>query len=128
ERTRLADAAATALDRIDARREELTRASTPQQFAELRQAARIVRQALGMRAGTLERDRAMAENVRWLIEEGYPGQKIVLWAHNRHVGTNLEGSERSLGDHLRDRYGDQMAVIGFATHHGWVRAVRMKEG
>jgi erythromycin esterase len=128
EYTRLADGARKAFDLIEARRERLVTASTPEEYRDLRQAARVACQALEMRAGILERDRAMAENVGWLVEEAMPGQKIVLWAHNRHVGTNLGGSERSLGDHLRDRYGDQMAVIGFSSHHGEVRAVRIKEG
>jgi erythromycin esterase len=128
EYTRLADGASKALDLIEAQREVLVIASTSEQYRDLRQAARIVRQALEMRAGILERDRAMAENVRWLVEEEFPGHKIVLWAHNGHVGTHIGGSERSLGDHLRDRYGDQMAIIGFASHHGEVRAIRTKDG
>jgi erythromycin esterase len=128
EKARLADGASRAFELIEARRETLTTASTPEQYRDLRHAARIVRQALEMRAGILERDRAMAANVRWLVEEGFPGQKIVLWAHNRHVGTNFGSSERSLGDHLRDCYGDRMVVMGFATHHGELRAIRVKEG
>ncbi len=125
---RLAAGARKALDLIDAHREMLATASTPEAYRDLRQAARIACQALEMRAGILERDRAMAENVCWLIEQAFPGQKFVLWAHDRHVGTNLGGAERSLGDHLRDRYGDQMAIIGFASHHGAVRAIRIKDG
>jgi erythromycin esterase len=128
EYTRLADAATKALDLIEARRERLVMASSPEQYRDLHQAARIVRQALETGAGILERDRAMAENVLWLVEEAFPGQKIVLWAHNGHIGTNQGSSERSMGDHVRDRYGDQMVVIGFATHHGAVRAKRIKEG
>ncbi len=128
EYARLANGASKALDLIEAQREVLVIASTSEQYRDLRQAACIVRQALEMRAGILERDRAMAENVRWLVEEEFPGQKIVLWAHNGHVGTNIGGSERSLGDHLRDRYGDQMAIIGFSSHHGEVRAIRTKDG
>jgi erythromycin esterase len=128
ERIRLRDGASKALALIEARREMLVKASTPAEYRELRQSARIVLQALEMRAGILERDRAMAQNVCWLIEEGFPGQKIVLWAHNGHIGTDMAGGERSMGNHLRDRFGDQMVVIGFATHHGAVRAWPMKEG
>ena len=122
----LVDGARKALALID--EQGATPALTADDNRDLRQAARIVLQALEMRTDIGERDRAMAENVRWLLEERFPGRKIVLWAHNRHIGTNLDCSARSLGDHLRDRYGDQMAIIGFATHHGEVRAVRMKEG
>ena len=31
------------------------------------------------------RDELNAANLRWLIEEGFPGQKFVIWAHNAHV-------------------------------------------
>jgi erythromycin esterase len=127
ENARLADRAGKVLDLIEAHRETLVMASTPQEYCDLRQAARIVRQVFARRAGIAgaERDCAMAENVRWLIEEAFPGQKIVLWAHNGHVGTDMGGS---LGDHLRDRYGDQMVTIGFSAHHGEVRARRRAEG
>jgi erythromycin esterase len=128
EMTRLRDGAGKALDLIAARREGLVTPLTPQEHRDLRQAARVVLQALDMRAGILERDRAMADNVGWLIEERFPGQKIVLWAHNRHIGTGMGRSEKSQGDHLRERYGDQMVVMGFASHHGGVRAKRMAEG
>jgi len=128
ENTRLADRARKMLDLIEAQREMLVMASTPEEYRDVRQAARIVLQTFERRAGILERDRAMAENVCWLIEEALPGQKIVVWAHSSHVGTDMGGSEKSLGNHLRDRYGDQMVVIGFSTHHGVVRARRREEG
>jgi erythromycin esterase len=31
------------------------------------------------------RDALMAGNLRWLIEEAYPGRKVIVWAHNAHV-------------------------------------------
>jgi erythromycin esterase len=128
EMTRLRDGASKALGLIEEQRETLVMASTPEEYRDLRQAACIVVQALGMRAGILERDRAMADNVCWLMEEKYPKQKIVLWAHNGHIATGADSREKSMGNHLRDCYGDQMVVMGFATHHGGVRAWPMKEG
>jgi erythromycin esterase-like protein len=128
EMTRLRDGASKALGLIEAQREMLVMAATPEEYRDLRQAARIVVQALEMRAGILQRDRAMADNVCWLMEEKYPGQKIVLWAHNGHIATPADSGEKSMGSHLRDCYGDQMVVMGFATHHGEVRAWPMKEG
>jgi erythromycin esterase-like protein len=35
--------------------------------------------------GWNRRDVQMAKNLRWLIEEGYPGRKIIVWAHNVHT-------------------------------------------
>lgn len=31
------------------------------------------------------RDALNARNLRWLVEEGYPGRKIIVWAHNVHL-------------------------------------------
>ena len=31
------------------------------------------------------RDAHNAENLRWLIEQGYPDRRIIIWAHNAHV-------------------------------------------
>jgi erythromycin esterase len=128
ENTRLADRAREALDLIDARRTTLTTASTPEEYRDVRQAARIVLQGFERGAGIADRERAMAENVSWLLEQAFPGQKIVLWAHNGHVGTGMEEGGKSMGDHLRDRYAEQMVTIGFATHHGTVRARRLEPG
>lgn len=35
--------------------------------------------------GWNRRDALNARNLRWLIEEGYPGRKIIVWAHNVHL-------------------------------------------
>jgi erythromycin esterase len=31
------------------------------------------------------RDALNAQNLKWLVESGYPRQKIIVWAHNAHV-------------------------------------------
>jgi erythromycin esterase len=35
--------------------------------------------------GWNRRDALNARNLRWLVEEGFPGQKIIVWAHNVHL-------------------------------------------
>jgi erythromycin esterase len=130
EKMRLRDNAAKAMALVDAWREAALKVSKPDEYCCAHQAARVVLQASEMHAGVpwVERERAMADNVRWLLEKGFPGQKIVLWAHNGHVGTAPIGGEKSQGIHLRDLYGDQMVVLGFASYHGEVRAKRMAGG
>src|SRR5262249_14745712 len=32
-----------------------------------------------------DRDALNARNLQWLIERGYPGQKVIVWAHNVHI-------------------------------------------
>lgn len=35
--------------------------------------------------GWNRRDTSNAKNLRWLLEEGYPGRKVIVWAHNVHL-------------------------------------------
>jgi hypothetical protein len=48
------------------------------------QNARVVLQAVQMRLNLVSRDRSMALNVKWILDQN-PNAKIVLWAHNGHV-------------------------------------------
>jgi erythromycin esterase len=111
----------------------LAKVASAPDYAIARQCARVIYQAceLSLAEGVENmtgkalpiRDRSMAINVRWLIEQAYPNQKIVLWAHNTHVGTSpLEGAIKMMGFHLREAYGDQMVVLGFASERGVIRA------
>jgi erythromycin esterase-like protein len=93
--------------------------STDREVDWIIQNAWIVLQGLQMRANTLSRDRSMADNVKWILDQN-PNAKIVLWAHNGHVGS--AGSE-SMGSALRRAYGNQMVVFGFAFNQGSFQAV-----
>jgi erythromycin esterase len=65
----------------------------------------------------LIRDPYMAENVTWILDQAGPDAKIVLWAHNDHVG--ISGEEHPfMGDYLRKQYGNQMVVFGFLFYQG----------
>ncbi|MGH7556138.1 MAG: erythromycin esterase family protein [Longimicrobiales bacterium] len=116
---------------MESQREALTKASSPAAFRDALQAARIVVQAAEVRtpgATSSYRDQMMAKNTEWLASEAFPGEKIVLWAHNGHVGTNGSEGFRPMGSWLRDVYRDRMYVLGFAIHKGDVRAVTWENG
>ncbi len=54
-------------------------------------------------------------------------RKAVVWAHNSHIGdaraTEMgRGGEHNLGQLCRERFGDNVALIGFGTHTGTVSA------
>jgi erythromycin esterase-like protein len=54
-------------------------------------------------------------------------KKIVVWAHNSHVGNAAatemsQAGEFNIGELSRHRYGPQAALIGFTTYHGTVSA------
>ncbi len=74
------------------------------------------------------RDSHMFETLQRLLDWGGPESKVVVWAHNSHVGdaraTDM-GSERgelNLGQLCRQTYGRDAALIGFGTHTGTVAA------
>jgi len=119
--------AAKALELFDARREALVKGAAPSEYTFARQCARIVHQVAELSLASavdapLVRDRMMAENARWLIEEAYPNQKIVLSAHNAHVATAPVMGYRPMGSYLREAFGRQMVVLALAFERGTVRA------
>jgi len=98
------------------------------------QNARVVLQCMQMRANEATRDKSMADNVKWILDQN-PTARIVLWAHNGHVSASGEGSGDSMGSYLRRMYGDKMVVFGFAFNQGsfWAtegsyKAIEMAKG
>ncbi len=88
--------------RFEGKKSEYSRRSTQVQWRVARQHARVVIQAEGMwrnrsRDGFGVRDRAMAENVRWLLENEGSASKVVLWAHNGHVAAHKIFAFDSMG-------------------------------
>jgi erythromycin esterase-like protein len=76
------------------------------------------------------RDSHMANTLDHLI--AYLGHrsaptKVVVWAHNSHVGdaraTSMRArGELNIGQLARERYGDQALLVGFSTDTGYVTA------
>jgi erythromycin esterase len=131
EKLRFKDNAIEAIRLLEAFRGSVRDVSSVETHRDALQAARIVLQACEMHSGGdglppwAIRERSMAENVKWLLEERFPGEKIVLWAHNGHVRTAPYSGIDSQGMYLRAWYGAQMVVLGLASYHGEVRARRM---
>lgn len=78
------------------------------------------------------RDACNAENLRWLLEQGYPGRKIIVWAHNAHVMNayyeapawktiRLDPAPLTMkpsGVFLAERLGRDLYTIGFTAYDG----------
>jgi erythromycin esterase-like protein len=83
-------------------------------------------------AGENRRDACNAENLRWLIEHGYAGRKIIIWAHNAHVmnayyeapnfkTVRLDPAANTMKPHgvfLAEWLGRDLYTIGFTAHEG----------
>ena len=76
------------------------------------------------------RDRHMAETLEQLFvhldKPGTPA-KIVVWAHNSHLGdaraTDMgDAGELNVGQVVRERYGRDAVLVGFSTYTGTVTA------
>lgn len=77
------------------------------------------------------RDGHMMETLQALVahleQQGRPA-KVVLWAHNSHLGdaraTEMGGlrGELNIGQLVRERYGNDVFLVGFTTHAGTVTA------
>jgi erythromycin esterase-like protein len=106
-------------------------------FAAIRSAASVAGGEAYFRAvyaGSMSwnvRDQRMAGNVQEIADHvrkagGRPG-KVVVWAHNSHVGdaraTDAPNrGELNLGQLMRQRLGDAALLVGFFTHGGQVIA------
>lgn len=67
----------------------------------------------------LERDRAMADNVLWVLQREGPSGRIVVWAHNSHIMKVLQWGERArLGLFLDSMLGGDYVNIGFTFYRG----------
>ncbi|MEK7767245.1 MAG: erythromycin esterase family protein, partial [bacterium] len=71
------------------------------------------------------RDRSMADNVLSLLDLEGPRGKLVLWAHNGHVGRGLD---YEMGHHLHRKLGRSHVVFGFAFGEGGFQACDSADG
>ena len=74
------------------------------------------------------RDEHMAQTVQRLLEFHEPDSKIIIWAHNTHVGdasyTDMANyGEINIGQLMRQRYGrENVYIVGFGGYSGSVIA------
>jgi erythromycin esterase-like protein len=76
------------------------------------------------------RDQHMAGTLLELmpfLERSHPGARLVVWAHNSHLGdaraTEMgDGGELNVGQLARERFGAGAVLVGFTTYTGTVTA------
>ena len=74
-----------------------------------------------LNSGGYARDSYMAQNLERRINEEKPGTRIVVWAHNDHVG-KYKGV---LGSYLKSIYGSDYYALGFSFNQGAFQAREM---
>lgn len=80
------------------------------------------------------RDAHMFETLERLLDHYGPDSKAVVWAHNSHIGDaratemGQVREEHNIGQLARQRWGDQVALIGFGTDTGTVAAATNWDG
>jgi len=87
----------------------------------------------GSRASWNLRDSHMFETLKTLLAYHGPNSKIVVWAHNSHIGdaaaTEMHSrGEYNLGHLCRKEFGNQSYSIGFGTFTGTVAAASDWDG
>lgn len=67
-----------------------------------------------------ENDLVMAQNVNWLMNEVFPGKKVMIWGHFVHVNRQGMGPNRyaNLGSELEKSYPGQVYFAHFAGAKG----------
>ena len=105
---------------------------------DLEQNARVVKNAVAYERASADpfgasswnvRDQHMFETIEAIRAQMGPDARIVVWAHNSHLGdaraTEMgRGGELNVGQLIRQRYGPASLHIGFTTHAGTVTAAR----
>ncbi|GAB5519405.1 MAG: erythromycin esterase family protein [Rhodothermales bacterium] len=75
------------------------------------------------------RDKGMADNMAYLLDEAYPEEKVIVWGHNFHLRHNNlrippdstmfpTETAHTMGYWLHERYGDAVYTIGLYAHQG----------
>ena len=77
--------------------------------------------------GTEIRDLGMANNLDVLLNEVYPGKKVIVWAHNFHIqhrentrnaGDSANRSPRTMGTWVAERHRRELYTIGLFMYRG----------
>jgi erythromycin esterase-like protein len=84
-------------------------------------------QTPGKPVNVLQRDATMARNVKTILDRK-PGAKVIVWAHNGHVQAGADPQHKQMGRYLREWYGADLVVFGFAFHEGRFRALQQGAG
>jgi len=128
-RTALHDGVRDLLARFDAERAAWTKATTPREWRIARKSVDVLRQNLAILAppsGELagdQRDKGMAENAAWVLDQAEPGARAMLWAHNSHIARCGYDGTISVGERLAAQLRRDYLAFGFVWNQGGFGAI-----
>lgn len=79
------------------------------------------------REGTEHRDRGMADNLDFLLNELHPARKVIVWGHNFHlrhggfgdtVRSDSRAQVRTMGTYVAERHRSQLYTVGLYMYRG----------
>ena len=65
----------------------------------------------------MDRDRQMAVNMSWLVNNPFKGKKTIIWAHNFHIAKKV-GGMKPMGYFLKNEFKNKMYTMGFTGYDG----------
>ena len=86
----------------------------PAELTQIRRCLRMMRHWTGPHRN--DRSRHMGENLLDLMDQDPDVRKVVVWAHNRHIGHRTDAPKPNLADLLTERYG--AAYVALALEFG----------
>lgn len=102
---------------FDERKADWVRRSSLSEWTMARQQARLL--ATWVDLNPMVRDRGMAENVAWILQQDGPEARIAVWAHNAHV----QAHRTAMGNVLKGMFGDGVVTVGFTFNQGGFMAM-----
>ncbi len=135
DRLRWDGAARSLQNHLEVHREQYVKLSSDRAWSKACEEAKTLTQFLGLCREFVEiqsrraalgnvRDRCMASNVAWILDTAAPGEKIVLWGHNTHVGRKpAKPGMGWMGAELERKFGDDHVVFGFSFDQGSFQAM-----
>ena len=72
-------------------------------------------------SGYIIRDRGMADNLEFLVNELYPSDNVIVWAHNFHIRNNNQNTSYqipSMGTWVHQNHTDKLYTIGLYMYRG----------
>lgn len=125
------------LSRLESMRSEYAAGSSEAEFDWISRQAVVLKQAndlftAGVRSTFQEagdiRERAMADNLRWILNQEGQGERLIVWAHNFHVirdAADLDIPGRppgkdmiSVTNYLGQEMGRELVAFGFSFNKG----------